>query len=156
MKIFGREYDLAEEWDIFIKHLREYGEQQQSEKGRKLKTKPVNFDHIKYDGGAYMMQDMASNLVKIGRTSNFLQRWKQTVTHNPSAQLLFVFDCNQHYANEIENALHKQFARYRQSGEWFALPLDKDLKIDFPGKAAAYKVNGDTGKFEPLSIGTEY
>lgn len=70
-------------------------------------------------GCCYALHCKATDLVKVGRTSNLFGRWAylEAECGNP-LQLVAVWrvaDCN-----SFEQALHERFAAHRVSGEWFS------------------------------------
>ena len=63
----------------------------------------------------YLMRDERNGMIKIGKSINPCCREKTLQSQEPSIKLFAV--C----AQNIESALHKEFADHRKRGEWFQL-----------------------------------
>lgn len=64
-----------------------------------------------------------TGLVKIGRTSDFVERLKCLAIGNPTIKMLVVLD------GDVENKLHKRFSSQNRKGEWFCLSKTDILHI---------------------------
>jgi len=71
----------------------------------------------------YFIADGLGN-VKIGSTSDLEKRLKAYQAHNPNqVKVIKIISCSDmQQARETEKQLHKEFSKYRISGEWFMLP----------------------------------
>lgn len=70
-------------------------------------------------GCVYFLYASANKSVKIGKTTNLKHRLKSFKTTLPDAKLLGIIETQTPY--ELESDLHKRFAEYHISGEWFGL-----------------------------------
>lgn len=70
----------------------------------------------------YLLRDPATNLIKIGRATNFETRFANLKTANPRLEVAHRFDTPQAVA--LEGQLHKRFGIHRQEGEYFDVSID--------------------------------
>ncbi len=74
----------------------------------------------------YFVQSGA--FIKIGKSSNFVNRWKQIKTTCPEdCRLLLAI----HTANDLEAEKHLQalLKKFRRNGEWFEVPFSKAFMV---------------------------
>jgi hypothetical protein len=70
----------------------------------------------------YLLRDPVTNLIKIGRATNFEARFANLKTANPRLEEAHRFNTPQAVA--LEGQLHKRFGIYRQEGEYFDVSID--------------------------------
>lgn len=103
---------------------------------------------LKPESCVYFVQDMQSGIIKIGKTGNFVQRFRSL--QNSGANDLGVFDkIKTKNPSETEKIMHDFFKSERLHGEWFALTAFEDrIWIDFMALSANYFEGGFDGFFE--------
>lgn len=65
----------------------------------------------------YIIKDYSSGLVKIGKSKDPYSRIKSVSANHPNFSLIFIsgIDC--------ENQIHQKLSPFRESGEWFLVPM---------------------------------
>ncbi len=74
----------------------------------------------------YILNDPATNFIKIGKATDLQQRITNLQTANP--RLILLFSVKSKFASEIEAYVHTRLAVHRQQGEFFN--VNQQLAID--------------------------
>ena len=74
----------------------------------------------------YLLRDPSTNLIKIGRAKNFVERFTNLKTANPRLEVAHLFENIN--AVKIESYLHKKFAIYQKEGEFFDIPVNEVIR----------------------------
>lgn len=69
----------------------------------------------------YLLSDQKTQFIKIGRASNFEDRYANLRTANPWLAIGYLLETE--HASYVEKCLHNRFAHLRQEGEFFDVSL---------------------------------
>ena len=99
-----------------------------------MRTKPD--EEVK--NSTYLATD-STGFVKIGRSSDFIEREQTLKIGNPTFNMLAVI------GSDIETSLHKQYKSKNVTGEWFSLSID-----DIRSILSSHKIVWKNDKFDEL------
>ncbi len=69
----------------------------------------------------YLLSDQQTQFIKIGRATNFTERYANLRTANPWLGIGYLLETEQ--ASYVEKCMHQRFAHLRQEGEFFDVSL---------------------------------
>lgn len=95
------------------------------------------------EGNIYVLSDGTPYYFKIGKTIKPVElRVKQLQTGNKQ-RITIVYQMRFNDMNKAESSLHRIFAAYRRSGEWFQLDRQARALLGKIFKDSLYPINSD-------------
>jgi hypothetical protein len=74
---------------------------------------------------------LVGNKVKIGKTKDLFERMESLYKNSPyKPKIIECFYCR--HASKMEFSFHRYYKQYRAHGEWFSIPKNAILEMNFP------------------------
>lgn len=74
----------------------------------------------------YLLSDQQTQFIKIGRATNFTERYANLRTANPWLGIGYLLETE--HASYVEKCMHQRFAHLRQEGEFFDVSLSEAME----------------------------
>lgn len=92
---------------------------------------PKIIDFINSNAEVVYVISCNNSFVKIGHTTNFLQRYNTLQTANPyPLKVEYVLYVGHGYGKKVEQAFHQDLFKYRKIREWFDIDVLKEEKFE--------------------------